>query len=327
MSRVGKVNIRGSKYTRRDTLDKGRHNIILDFKATIPSNSYLFVGGTRIIELDASKILNQSRSLGEEILTLTMLTDREMDSILNKLKKLSVGIEPSSSTTTLNNVPCIPSSSLKGAIRSRIEYKFQPVNNEVLSCYSVISPREVPIKYKYRHEKFWGEETIREYRVSCRVDEEYVEVCKVCDIFGAPGLASRVDISNAFPVVDTKLERLKVDNTWYDVIPPNTQFKFTMELKNFSMEDLGLIFVGTEIFTGSPIIIGRFKYRFNPSVGKCINCRYFFGLLKLSVDRIRYVYPDWDYKDLNEVISASRKAIEELVERGYLNLYRGVIKS
>ena len=85
----------------------------------------------------------------------------------------------------------IPGSSVKGNIRSRIELSALPRNEWVRTCFSVYDPRR--IDNPKCHNYIWR--TSLQWRGRCDHTRSN-KVCRLCDIFGAPGLASRVYFSD-----------------------------------------------------------------------------------------------------------------------------------
>jgi len=316
------INIIKRPYTPRDILSENRYNIIIEFEARVHEKSYLLIEGADIHYAESNKIRKIGMRLADEIIEKDRLNRSVLQALLNKYK-LAGEIIQKRSSIDISHMPIIPSSSLKGAIRSRLEYKFIIKNGSSYSCYSVIAMRFDREKAK-RHISFWGED-ISNIRQSCNLNIS-PDVCRVCDIFGAPGLSSRVDFSDALPISRVRLIPVEIFGTNYYVIPPGGRFKFDAICRNFNMEDLGLVLLAMEVYSNTPIIIGRFKYRYNPLVGGKYGDEYYFGLLHLKILNVRYVYPGWDYKDLSEVIKASREAIEHYVKDGYLDPDRGVIR-
>lgn len=324
MSKKLEVNVIKRKYTPRDALQPNRYNIVLNVNAYTPENSYLFIGDIKGAAIEISTFRSNIRKVANEIISLNRV---DWFSIQNILKKypLIKEIRQSTSSAELMNKIYIPSSSLKGAIRSRLEYKLIPKNGSSYSCHIITSLGDVDSSLAKRHIEFWGED-IKYYKAPCNI-EISDNVCIVCDIFGSSGLISRVDFSNAYSIDNVKLVRVNIPiGITYDVIPPNTNFKFDIICKNFSIEDLGLLFTALEQYTNSPILIGKFKYRYNPKVGEKLFNKFYFGLLKIKVSNINYVYPEWNYRNIDEAMKASREAIEHYIKNGFLDLNKGVIK-
>lgn len=323
MSRERYIKVVRASYTPRDRLQAGRFNLVLGFEAEVPLNSYLFIGGSEISYAKAKFVRGNAIKAADGIVSAvkTGRIDQRyfLDNLLRRYELIG-GLKQTTSNVKVANEVIIPASSLRGAIRSRLEYKFVVKDNESYSCYSVISPT-FDFNYAKRHMNFWGKDVVVEKR-TCNFEESQ-NVCKVCDIFGTSGLSSRVEFLDAKLTTKVNLASINVFGVNYGVIPSNTKFTFDVACKNFNMEDLGLLFTAMEIYTNSPIIIGRFKYRYNPKVGGDIDGKY-FGLLKIKPTGIRYAYPKLD-KDLPFIIEDSRKSIEHYIRDGYLDLSKGAI--
>jgi len=316
-----RVNIIRNQYKPRDYIKVGNYNLVIDLDATVPDDSYLLIQGSEIGYVEPSRIRETYLKLADELIKSTHISRGYLESLFKKFKVRSRVIQ-SKSNIMLSDRPVIPGSSMKGAVRSRLEYKFNVVNGVSLSCYSVLSGRDIPLTFKRRHLKYWGRE-IDVNRNSCSALKGGY-VCIVCDIFGAPGLVSRVYFENFYPENGVKLHDILINRVNFRVIPPGTHFKGKIYCKNFDLKDLALLLLGLEIFTRSPILIGRFKYRFNPKVGGKTYDDRFFGLLKLSIEDIES-YPKWEYRDIDEVIKASYKIIQEMASKGYIDVNRGVL--
>ena len=322
MSLGRRVEVIREQYTPRDKLLENRWIFTLSFKATVPKDSYIFIGGIEVDYLEARFFRDRVLRLADEVLGISRLSQSVCSQLVKKYRLIG-GVRQVPSNIKLGDQPIIPASSLKGAVRSRLEYKFRVRDGKTYSCYCIAQPRSIAREYAKRHLKFWGED-VDIYLQSCNLNISE-RVCRVCDIFGAPGLASRVDFSDLKPTSKVQLDSVRVFGSEYKVIPPNTEFTFEATCRNFSLEDLGLLLTALELYTNSPIIIGRFKYRYNPIVGEKFNNQYYFGLLKIDLTDVK-TYPEWEYGGVEKLLSATRKAIEHYIKDGYLDLERGVIK-
>lgn len=267
-------------YTGRDAAGDNRFNVSIKARMRVLDNSYLFTGslvaGAKVREDVAEKLYSISSRLQAGELTL----DQAVRSI-DQLYKQVVEIRASKRQPVLNSKIIIPGSSVKGAIRSRVEYKLAPK----LSCYSVIGAAMPPAKFYQRHITFWGKDILQDinYRRTCSVERDG-RVCLVCDLFGSHSLASRVFFSDAI------LERgdiTALGDLGITAVRPGSTFTLRIDGFSFSWIDLGLLFLGMEIFSGSPIIMGAYKYRFNPRVGSAYRGRFYFGLVKFEITGVQ----------------------------------------
>jgi hypothetical protein len=320
MSKIIRVNVIKKPPTPRDYLSPERYNAIFQVEAHIPKNSYLFIGD---IEFQKEEFAKFKKNIDEVFNRIIRSRKIDYSIIQNILREypLIKSIKQSSSTAMLLNKPYLPASSLKGAIRSRLEYKFIPKNGSSYSCYISTSLEEINELFARRHINFWGED-VKLFRYPCNIELSR-DICIVCDMFGTPGLSSRIDFTNAMPVGEIKLEIKDEHGQKIQVISSNSRFKFEILCRNFNLEELGLLFTAMELYTNSPILIGRFKYRYNPKLEPSL--KYYFGLLKLNLIGFSYVYPKWKYENVEELLKDTRNAIEDYISKGFLDLNKGVI--
>lgn len=163
---------------------------------------------------------------------------------------------------TVGNKPVIPGSSIKGNIRARMELSFVPKNGEVRSCFSVASMRRTQ---SWRHRKIWRGRLDDDRGRPCSYDRERTQVCLLCDIFGAQGLASLVELTDA---VGERVQLKQIDGE-YDMkllaAPPGSIFTGEMSFRNLRGSELGLIFLSgmrlDENGRGKPVLLGRLRYK------------------------------------------------------------------
>ena len=145
-----------------------------------------------------------------------------------------------------------------------------------------------------RHLSFWGEDVTLPREI-CNPPL----VCIVCDLFGSRNLSSRVFFSDAimFQGEVEKLADLRIE-----AVKPGSKFNLSVTVQNANLLDLGLLFLGLELFSSSPILLGFYKYRFNEKAGgNLYRGRYYFGLLDISLDS--FSFPSIHYTPLPENIS------------------------
>jgi hypothetical protein len=150
----------------------------------------------------------------------------------------------------------IPSSTIKGSIRSRLEHLFKKTDNSVGCCYSV--PKQFKTGRPSPH-------YISLYspleRGSCKLTEEAKCVCVVCNIFGALGLASHVRFSDGIPDGNVMTENYMVHpSTTIEAVKAGSHFRFSMNCDNLKPEELGLIFKAMRLHEKKPILMGSYKY-------------------------------------------------------------------
>ena len=319
MSRESRVNILRRSATRRDILEKDRFHVKLYVEGKVPKNSYIFIGDIKHITIDPDVLRRKYIELAEKFLSGRYRTTFNFSQEAKQYLTLDIG--RSNITHTLDSKPIIPGSSLKGALRSRLEYKLVVKEGVSYSCYSVLSPRQ-EVDTNSRHVKFWGED-ILELKTSCNFNLSE-NVCSVCDIFGAPGLSSRVIIDNAQPVNDVELVEVSIRNLKLRVIPPGSSFRLDIYGLNFNYLDLGLLLVSMEYYTGSPIILGAYKYMYNPVVGGNINNKY-FGLIRLSLKKLETIFQSDKSVTEDSLLNKAAEEVNRLREEGFLDLYKGCI--
>lgn len=320
MSKIMEVNVIKKSPIPRDYLLPDRYNVVFQVEAYVPKNSYLFIGDIEFQKREFADFKENVDKVFDRIIKSRRIDYNTIQNILKEYPLIK-SIKQSNTTAVLLNQPYLPASSLKGVIRSRLEYKFVPKNMSSYSCYIVTSLEEYNKSYVIKHINFWGED-ISLFRQPCNIGLSK-GVCIVCDMFGSPGLSSRVDFTNAIPVEGIKLETKFEYGQKLQVIPPNSRFTFELSGKNFNLEELGLLFAAMEFYTNSPILIGRFKYRYNPKFSSSM--KYYFGLLKLSLKELSYVYPNWKYENIDALIKDARNAIEHYISDGFFDLNKGVI--
>ena len=239
-----------------------------EVKLTVLENNYIFVGSAR------DELARVPDSVFEEKIDLD-----------NKLEKIADLIRPMSSTILIEGEPYIPGSTLKGMIRFRVEHSFKPEKNgKIYSCFIKQSRPEIKDNIKNFLIKFGYFPN----EVEVRKDEDIRsdQFCKVCDLFGNSNLASRVIISDAKPLNEIKLEELNISEKWNDirrVIPPKSQFKFTINLNNGDMEDLALLYLGMNFHNDGTLLLGMNKFApKKDDQGQTLH----FGRIKLKISKI-----------------------------------------
>ena len=316
--------------TRRDlVLSKGIYGS-LEIHAKTEALLHIGIGGEapdippHIIDT-AKKIISTNMSRGVDI----GYTIRELSRLITR-QGLGAKIY---STTRYGNRPVIPGTSLKGAVRSRLELLFKEANGNVPSCFRLAGPsRSEPAPkgtHGWRHQRIWPS-SLENRESSCNViGAEYWEdmkVCIVCDMFGAPGLRSRVNFGNLEPVDGVKVVEAQVlvedGRIPFEFIDKNSAFKGIISLEGLSLEELGLLSIAMRLLEDRPILIGRFKYVKHRVRRNNIEVEEWFGRLNIKPVRLRI--PFYANYALNLLegnnIGYTRKGMEFVVESDAVKL-------
>ncbi len=268
---------------------------------SVTTKSYLHIGsGKELIALDPEivDVVLRSKSLAEVVRYLRTLRGASVGSKCFEFVRYGGKL-------------CIPGSSIKGLIRSRLELLAKPINNSIESCFRVPSP---PITTKppkgvhgWRHVRIWWDAPAQDRRPTCNpLQEGYIELCVVCNIFGAPGVASRVFFSNACCTSDVKTVKKVLDyGECLELVPPNTVFKGSFSFRGLRLEELGLILIGAgarEDGGFNEVLMGKSKYRLRRLGGKSIE----LGRVLFSINAFRFRKYLELPKELNNIISKCR---------------------
>ena len=154
----------------------------------------------------------------------------------------------------------IPGSLIKGFARSRLELLAKPDSrNNVMSCfilYTWSGRTALPSEKGYIHQQIFP--SAEEFRPSCKRSR----VCIVCDIFGAPGLASRVSFTDLY-LSSGDVVISKVCDKNCEVALPNTVFEGWLLFEYLLPEELGLVLLALGIRSLSKskeVLLGRYRY-------------------------------------------------------------------
>lgn len=314
MQRGIEVRVERKEHTPRDHLISGRFNIILSMKAEVPDNSYLIVGG--LVE-ELEERYGELRRRIDDLVKRGFNADvieREIVPLLKQERR-----REGTGFLKYEGKAAIPGSSLKGAVRSRVEYKLKPFpfGNTLRSYSCYITQNPWAASPNTNHARFWGDDVVYT-RPTCRPPN----VCVVCDLFGAPSLSSRVLFSDA---VMERGSTTYLSDLEREAAEPGSVFNAQILIINADLLDLGLIFSGTEVLTGKNIIIGAFKYRYNPKFGTKYKGKY-IGLLKFELDSYD-ILPEGSLPHVKGKEDLINKSREALIERfgDYIDLERGAI--
>ncbi|MEM3510685.1 MAG: RAMP superfamily CRISPR-associated protein [Nitrososphaerales archaeon] len=323
--RVEKVQVIRSSYTPRHVLAEGRFNAKLVFVAEVPKDSFLFVwaGDAKSISLARYKD-EVSKNLHKPPAELIQILYKLVNKIESDIKGKKISGVRTPPSYGADKQYYIPASSIKGALRSRLEYKFKPkeVGGKLVSmaCYSVQGWSQS----RGGHIQFWGKDVNYQREGPCNASLSE-HVCVVCDLFGARSLASRVDFSD-LKMVSGTIQNLSDLNL--RVYGPEDKFSLSVVAHNANWVDLGLLLTAMELKSGSPILIGAKKYVYNKVVGSLYKGRYSFGLLKFSLEKAiifdHTLTPN--VYSINEFVSEAFKALEKSQYDKYLDYEKGVLR-
>jgi len=205
----------------------------------------------------------------------------------------------------------IPGSSLKGAVRSRLELLFTPrPDGAIASCFAVQKPLAAPPskgQHGWRHYLLWAPATEEARPMACGRGEQ---ACVICDIFGAPGLASRIFFGNLWLSGSREewTEELPLDyGERVMAFKPGAKFVGSLDFLGLRPEELGLLVVGMRLHEDRPILIGKNKYRIRKraDTGREI----VFGRLSLEADAISFA--PWCAEEAREIAEEARARLGE----------------
>ncbi|MFX1294488.1 MAG: RAMP superfamily CRISPR-associated protein [Promethearchaeota archaeon] len=242
------------------------NSITIQMKAHVLENSYLFIGS------------------GEESFE-NLPPDLSTSSVEEINEKLRIGFTPATLPITKkgDRQPIIPGSSLKGSIRHRIEhlFMFDPIKKFIHSCF--INQSRGFIKINKKNRRFINIYGINGLILERGRDQPPNRVCIVCDLFGAPGLASRVFFSDASPKSPVNLLDVVIEEGGkFLCVPPDTNFFFQIDMINHKMYQTGLLLKGMNIPQKRPILLGQFKYTKNKAKKESIS----FGRVQFFLEGI-----------------------------------------
>ena len=265
---VVSVNVMRNPFTPRDVEQGALSGII---NALIVTTTYVHVGSGAIeprLEESARRI-----DLGWLLRKLAG-TPRDFEELKNFFKQRGALIEEVMTNVVYGGRVCIPGSTIKGLLRARLE--LTPSKDGVaVSCMLAMTPplTELPPRgvHGWRHARIWRESVFENRGSSCNpiATGDYT-VCKVCDLFGAPGLVGRVYPSNfccdlsscerkEFSFGEGKIERILA-------IKPGTVLEGSISFTSLTLDELGALFVAMGLrrgcLEGRELLIGKHKYMF-----------------------------------------------------------------
>src|SRR6266852_1338104 len=188
---------------------------------------------------------------------------------------------------TPEEIPFIPGSSLKGALRSTVEklVPMLPATAELRSCGLPTKDDETnrcPTARQSFVAKAKREREARQGAAGANIDEELENLCHTCQLFGSPFAAARISINDLYMpreewsgaiqvrdgvAIDRDSEkardRLKYD---FEVVPASAVFNLEIQLENATQQDLQLICVGLSEFVHGFGVVGGKRSR---GLGAC----------------------------------------------------------
>jgi len=160
--------------------------------------------------------------------------------------------------------PCIPGSSVKGNIRSRIELSLVSRNGLSRSCFIRASqPSLAQSPRAWRHRKIWGAALSEDRGPPCDLTRRGDGVCLLCDLFGTAGLRGLVTFSD-FVGEDVTLERIMTRHGLRLMAAPvGSKFRGLVGFSNLRLYEVGLLLHGMGLIDsprGRIVMLGRLKY-------------------------------------------------------------------
>ena len=316
----------------KDLLKGMRETYQIDLVLELPPETYLHIGSgiTRVVPpLDEKekKMLREGNM--QKIKSLIVLRNRLVEDIAR----------------WSDNTPIIPGSSLKGAVRSRLELLLA----DLYSCFIVSGrARGKPSKnYKHLYSPL-NKHRARDVEIQLSSDEiqnispsdkEYwrKKVCIVCDMFGrgtdhaemvikvknenkkitikVPALMSKVLFSDAVLITPSKIDKKeKYGVPHYVVVGPAT-FTTTITAYNIYKVELALLLFGLSYkYKDLPLLLGRYKY-YDNKYGRVLVPSEKITIRKIEVKNgIPVAMPFQEFKD----IDALKNSIKEVLTEWYL---------
>ncbi|MCD6483680.1 MAG: hypothetical protein J7L47_01055 [Candidatus Odinarchaeota archaeon] len=312
------------KSIERGLLSGTRETYQLDFVLELPANSFLHIG-SGIVKLDPPLTADEKRKLEKgnlQVIQHLISRSRMVEDIARQNDK----------------TPIIPGSSLKGALRARLELLL----TDLYSCFIITGkPHGKPSR---KYQSLYRPLTRRRIRdvevdlldeerneISSR-DREYFrkKVCIVCDMFGrgndsvkksflkpfikikVPALMSKLQFSDAILVTEPKITKKEMYGVPHYVVVGPASFSAKIVAYNIHKVELALILFGlTYKYKGEPLLLGRYKY-YRREYGR-INVP--FEKIKIrKIDVIKGVpkeVPFQDFSNLNAVETYIRSVLNE----------------
>ena len=197
----------------------------------------------------------------------------------------------------LRGAPAIPGSTVKGACRARVELSIVASGGQAPSGFRQSTPPREPPEgaHGWRHFRVWSPSTWEDRGPDCDLTKS-PQACLTCDVFGAPGLASRVNFGDMM-ASELQLYELELDHgERVEAVGPGSTFRGEASFSWLRPHELGLVLVGLGAKEGGdfiPVLLGRSKYRkrrivsSNPRGWEGREVR--FGVVRFSLEQLRLV--------------------------------------
>ncbi len=237
---------------------------------------------------------------------------------------------------TPEQIPFIPGSSFKGALRSTVEKLVPSLPEEAgLSSCGLIEPlkeneeqkTDRPLCPTIRQKTITDDLRARPGSAEEIRSRILKELCDTCKLFGSPYAASRVNINDLYMAskewsgvvqirdgvaIDRDSEKAK-DRLKYDfeVVPASATFDLKITLENATDEDLQLICVGLSEFVHGFGFIGGKRSR---GLGAC-------RLEKLEIHSLRLDDKENRTERLRKYLLSGEKALQVEDSEAFLNKY------
>ncbi len=224
----------------------------------------------------------------------------------------------------------LPGSSLKGVVRSHAERIARTVDKSDkknwLSCNPLgsVSDRNCEKGEDYSCNKYFENKGVKERLgkdESKRGSAVYKESCFICKMFGNTALASHINITDAYPIGDVKIERrngVAIDRVFGSVavgpfqyeVATDGKFETNIHIKNFTIAQLGLLALVLRDIHEQRVPLGFAKSRglgrikanidyakINYPTGEflCVEDNKLYGVGKLYQVPKDYCFPEDDY--------------------------------
>lgn len=256
---IKRVEVRRSEYTSRDNYSGLTGKLIMNLRTL----SYIHIGsGMFRVDVDMDMVKRFRKLLRTRGFEYALGREMERAVSLEYFKFIKYG-----------DKVVVPASTIKGLLRSRLELLFKGTSGSVSSCFSrasrplgIIPPKG---SHGWRHARIWGDVLFEDRGYPCNPTRSKL-VCKVCDIFGAPGLISRVFIGNFYAEGDIVERKDLPYGEKLEVVRSNIVFKGEIVFHALKLDEIGLLFIALGADRNGdfvPLLIGKHKYS-NKDFGK-----------------------------------------------------------
>lgn len=299
------------KYERSSRVLFSKGFIQFKVSLTVLENNFAFIGSSK----------DELSTISQNVFDQQLELDEKIQNISNK-------INPLNSTILMDGKPYIPGSTIKGMIRFRVEHSFKPDSGGGLTACFIKQGRTGPkqeIEHFLKKFGYWPkipdtrppEETKFDFKKKKMPDQ----FCKVCDLFGNQILASRAIFSDAYVQNLDALEVVEIlvlgNIIEKKVIPPKTQFTFTININNVTQDDLALLLLGMNLHNDGTLLMGMHKY--SPPKGR-EGTFLQFGRIKLEIQEILDIF--LSEKSYDEFTLKDPRGIADFIEDHRKNLLK-----